>query len=313
MSDPFSKPIKLQFFTETKRLPQAPRTFEELQSILNDTYNIPNPVVQYKDEDDDLITVSSQPEYEDALMLGGDRIVKLNVLTMNSLRCKPSSAFDNFDSICTVPMTVSRMSGAVPSLRESFIPELFRQERSEADSDFQSLLKHSKLVDSDSESEDYEIEDPIKETDEHLEESKEADEYLHKSTETLPITNVEAGAGMTYSSSFVQTENISFAQENQTDDYNVYTAITDCVTSQLARFLHGAPYPFYPHPDKRCNDCHDFPIYGACFVCSDCPGLSICENCMVKSSHDHIFIKVKPPAYVRELEVRHGVAKVQCS
>mmetsp|Transcript_3086 Transcript_3086/g.6389 ORF Transcript_3086/g.6389 Transcript_3086/m.6389 type:complete len:341 (-) Transcript_3086:1327-2349(-) len=303
MSDLFSKPIKLQFFHETKRLPSAPKSFVELQTILKDTYNIPNPIVQYMDEDGDRITVSTQPEYEDALMLGGDKIVKLNVLTMNSLRYPKQSALDNFESICTVPMTISRMSGAVPSLRESFVPELFKQERSEVDSDFQSLLKESKLVSSSSDSEEYSIEEQIKEADKELEESKELQEpkALDKNIETDAIGYFEVETGSTRESSFAQTEVETFSQEVQTKEWSIYTEISDSLTSLLARIVNGQPYPEYEHPGKWCTSC-DSPVFGACFTCSECPNHFLCENCFMKTQHPHLFIKVKPPQMLQELE-----------
>lgn len=294
------KPIKLCFFTETRRLPEAPKTFAELQGLLKEYYNIPNPIVQYKDEDGDLITVSTQPEYEDALELCGDSVVKLNVLTMNSLRYRKASGMQDFDSIYTVPMTESRISGAMPSLRSSFVPEVFSQERSEVVSDFQSLLKYSKIAES-SDSEEFELENPIKEADEQLEASKEQP-TLDKHLETLPVECREAEAGLSYAESFAQTDSESVAQEVQTDDYDVYTAITDCFSTQLCRYLLGPAYPSYPHHGTRCADCGTAPVLGARFLCEDCIDFNLCESCMMRSKHPHLFLKVKPPQLVEKLK-----------
>lgn len=117
-----TKPITLLLFAKTINLPAAPRSFSELQSMLRETFGIPNPVVQYKDEEGDMITVSTQPEFEDALILGGDPVVNLTVVSIESLRDKKLFAFnglrekavalENFQSILDIPLTVSRISEA---------------------------------------------------------------------------------------------------------------------------------------------------------------------------------------------------------
>mmetsp|Transcript_32915 Transcript_32915/g.57574 ORF Transcript_32915/g.57574 Transcript_32915/m.57574 type:complete len:252 (+) Transcript_32915:9208-9963(+) len=72
--------IKLQYGEELRRLSKPPHSYEELKRQTEAMFEIEGPIFAYQDEDNDTITVSSQPEYQGALDFAAGKPLKLQVL-----------------------------------------------------------------------------------------------------------------------------------------------------------------------------------------------------------------------------------------
>ena len=48
-------------------------------------------------------------------------------------------------------------------------------------------------------------------------------------------------------------------------------------------------------PEFECNSCGVKPIVGTRYACSECRNFNFCESCEETVSHEHYFLKVRPP------------------
>ncbi|CAG9324553.1 unnamed protein product [Blepharisma stoltei] len=86
--------LKLFYAGECRRIPHAPKTIQELREKLKEMFGIDNPIIQYRDEENDLITIQTQYEYIEPITSAFAKPLKLQI----------SNAMDFASILASVPL-----------------------------------------------------------------------------------------------------------------------------------------------------------------------------------------------------------------
>lgn len=100
--------IKVFFGSECRRSNNAPKSLHELKAFLYSLTNLHNPLIQYKDEEGDIISIYSEEEYQDLLGFS-NQLVKIIVspsTTEQSCETHPVPKQDS--SSLAVPSTIEQ-------------------------------------------------------------------------------------------------------------------------------------------------------------------------------------------------------------
>ncbi|OMJ91436.1 hypothetical protein SteCoe_6016 [Stentor coeruleus] len=83
--------LKLQLGEEIRRIGKAPESLEKVKEKAKELFDIANPCFRYRINENHVITIMSQEEYQEALSVHSS-FIKLEVLKSETLLFKKSSA-----------------------------------------------------------------------------------------------------------------------------------------------------------------------------------------------------------------------------
>lgn len=294
--------LKLVFQSETRKTARVPKTIGELYAKIRELFGIERPYLQYKDDEDDLITIHTDEEYQDTLQLAGKGCLRLLISPstkpiqetsniISSIVPSNQPPFTNI-STATLPIQTHETScQAVPvpnhKLMEALVKTAESSMNTHQNSDMGISTDIIDLIDATSNTAVYNCKisatDPLA--------------TLTQGENTVPIMvdskgnyanfTAEKASGLADSAridSFVQSEGV---------EQELMESIRMIIRQELENFTGSGNRSV--HQGFKCVECGVNPIVGNLFKCAECDNLVVCEICEEKMSHPHFFLKYKRP------------------
>ena len=294
--------LKLVFQSETRKTARVPKTIGELYAKIRELFGIERPYLQYKDDEDDLITIHTDEEYQDALELVGKGCLRLLI----SPSTKPiqetsiiiSSVAPSIQppvssiSTATLPIQTHETScQAAPAPSHKLMEALVKTAES-------SMNTHQN-IDMGISTDFIDLIDATSNT--ALYNSKiSATDPLAMQTQgenTVPIIVDSKGnyANFTAEKASGLADNVkidSFVQSEGVEQ-ELMESIRTIIRQELESLAGSGNRSV--HEEFKCVECGVDPIVGNLFKCSECENLVVCQTCEERMSHPHFFLKYKRP------------------
>jgi hypothetical protein len=297
--------LKLVFQSETRKTARVPKTVAELYAKIRELFGIERPYLQYKDDEDDLITIHTDEEYQDALQLSGKGCLRLLISpstkpiqeTSNIIYSAVPSIQPPFSTISTISTATlpiqthetSCQAAPMPShkLMEALVKTAESSMNTHQNSDMGISTDFIDLIDATSNTAFYNSK--ISATDPLATQTQ--------GENTVPIIvdskgnyanfTAEKASGLADNAkidSFVQSEGVE--QELMESIRMIIRQELESLTGSGNRSVHKG---------FKCVECGVDPIVGNLFKCAQCDNLVICEICEERMSHPHFFFKYRRP------------------
>ncbi|CAG9327862.1 unnamed protein product [Blepharisma stoltei] len=314
--------IKLFFADECRRIPHAPPTIIQLREKIKELFGVENPLIQYKDEEDDLITIQTQEEYTEPLTstrgplkLYISQVVNFASILASVPLCSSDAGHESEEDIELLESGSAEVDAAVPNAVEKSIEtaEIEYQEvgnsvivpqTSEQASNTSLVTEEKGIITTDFQM----IDESCCSKVETAESGCDAKKFSSQNIETVPF-QIESVESETVAIPMI--ENSSNTAELQMKEAGVGPRKGGEIGVQsieampgLLESLRSIIREEIGSLDKlklsglqvvhqvECRICHTKPIVGIRYKCQEC-GFSLCEVCEDSFDHEHPMYKMK--------------------
>ncbi|CAG9314434.1 unnamed protein product [Blepharisma stoltei] len=316
--------VKLSFQGKVISI-SPPRRIEDLITLCKNQFDASRPTFKYLDEDEELITVQTQLEYEEALIWVIELNAIIQVEDLGTLGQAKSSQF-----IDDLPLLRSQITNE-PLIEESIVVEEVKLDRSSSPipnvSDkciggtpkidaINQIVPEPKIdAGNGTVINTHEMASGINTQDEAI--ITNSIEVLDKSCEpNVPLTDVKQNGPESVDSS----QNTDIKKNQETGMEIVHVSSIDSATvpivsnpvsiqcdrasfeEELRKIVReevknvgSLRFSQIAHAGVSCNGCGIKTIFGIRYKCNQCKDFNLCEACEENSDHEHNLLKFKKP------------------
>jgi hypothetical protein len=321
--------LKLVYGPETRRVSKVPGSISELYAKIQDLFGVSNPSLQYKDEDNDIITVQTDEEYLDALQFSqGNLKLILNepsvyhsAITMQSaLISQPleSRSFSEtpragLHAVSEEIKTEETGTDAIPIATHEFscgtgwnvedracsasVGTTEVAINTHANSDASMLTQLIDLAESSSNTATFESKfsdtEPLQVN------------SVPTSTQPIEVCSKESHTELTFEkASGPKMIDSEFQCEIlESKDSELMYSIRSIVREELGEIKKSLAGTVV-FEGSVCKECGKSPVVGSLYICSICDSYTLCEDCEENTAHSHFFIKLKKPIHQMQISRR---------
>lgn len=321
--------LKLVYGPETRRVSKVPGSISELYSKIQDLFGVSNPSLQYKDEDNDLITVQTDEEYLDALAFSqGNLKLILNEPSVYHSAITMQSAFisqplesrsflvnpqTGLHAVSEEIKTEETGTDAIPIATHEFscgtgwnvedracsasIGTTEVAINTHANSDASMLTQLIDLAESSSNTATYESKfsatEPVQVN------------SVPTSTQPIEVSSKESHTELTFEKAsgpkMMDSEfQCEILASKDSELINSIRSIVREELSEIKKSLAGTVV----FEGSICKECGKSPVVGSLYICSICDSYTLCEECEENSTHSHFFLKLKKPIHQMQIARR---------
>jgi len=301
--------IKLEYGSEFRRLSEIPKSYQELKEKVYEFFQEREPLIQYKDHEGDLITISSEPEYQEALSSSENALLKLIVkasdfkssLLLNIPLANSESDKESEESMVLLSPTNEQTDAySFPTEDKAFetqpvesvdVSILAMPDVNESACCTQPSTSEKANLTNEVLTQEQECGVPLSET------GCDALEINTQETSTEPVKTssvaVETPKPLTESKN-LGTQAMFSISLNPKEEVNpaLLESLRDIVREELQKKSQTSRV-LVKH-EAQCSECSQYPILGVRYYCAECE-LSLCEDCEEQTDHQHDMFKLRKP------------------
>lgn len=315
--------IKIFFAEECRRIPVAPPTIQEFKLKIKEMLGVDNPLIQYRDEENDLITIQTQDEYQEPITSSLGRPVKfivshninfasilasvplcssdkghesdedIELLSSETLEAEADAVELNFaeKSIETYKIEchdVSNLASLPNTTEQSSNTMLITEEKASSTLGFETIDQacNSKV--------------------ETVDSGCDAKKFLSQNIETIPLSISNVQLETVEIPTIEKSSNTNKSKDKGIDvEMDRTQSVANMpATKDLLESLRLIIREEIENLDKlklsglqivhqvECFKCKSKPIVGIRYKCQEC-GFSLCESCEDNYEHPHPFFKMR--------------------